>query len=193
MITGGINNGIQIQNCPIIQAAPTPSFHVVSEDPIKRNDNGTFTRSILIAVDAPYVPNNMVVIAKGQTVTDLNVSNRAVMFGGRATDPKIQMYGVSQPSGQYTIAVTTSDSTSSPSLEIQFNIPNINWDGTPSQMNPTCCANLREHSFIVFCSFNSQLAPGVGFVGLLPLWERVAEPPAHLRASSTRYGEAGSG
>src|ERR1017187_7941590 len=68
VINGGINNGIQIQNCPVIQAAPTPTFHVVREEPIKRNADGTFTRSIVIAVDAPYVPNNMAVVAKGPTV-----------------------------------------------------------------------------------------------------------------------------
>lgn len=55
VINGGINNGIQIQNCPVVQAAPTPTFHVVKEEPIKKNDDGTFTRSIVIAIDAPYV------------------------------------------------------------------------------------------------------------------------------------------
>jgi len=129
MITGGINNGIQIQNCPIIQAAPTPSFHVVSEEPIKKNNEGTFTRSLVIAVDAPYVPNNMAVVARGQTVTDVNVSNTGAMFGGKGTDPGVHVFAVSQPSGQYTVAVTTSDDKTSPSLEIQFNIPNINWSG----------------------------------------------------------------
>jgi hypothetical protein len=127
VISGGINNGIQIQNCPIVQAAPTPTFHVVQEFPLEKNPDGTFTRSLLISVDAPYVPNNMVVLAKGPTVTDIKVSNKGFMYGGKSVDPGSYMYGVSQPSGQYTVAITTSDSLSLPSLEIAFNIPNINW------------------------------------------------------------------
>src|SRR6185437_15117954 len=58
-ISGGINNGIQIQNCPVIEQAPTPAFHVVQEFPIVENKDGTFTRSLLVQIDAPYVPNNM--------------------------------------------------------------------------------------------------------------------------------------
>lgn len=49
VISGGINNGIQIQNCPIVQAAPTPTFHVVQEFPLETNSDGTFTRSLLIS------------------------------------------------------------------------------------------------------------------------------------------------
>ena len=127
VISGGINNGIQIQNCPIVQAAPTPTFHVVREDPIKKNTDGTSTRSVLITVDAPYVPNNMVVVARGPTVTDLNVKNTATMFGGKSTDAGQHVYAVFQPSGQYTVDITTADQISPPSLEIQFNVPNINW------------------------------------------------------------------
>lgn len=127
VINGGINNGIQIQNCPIVQAAPTPTFHVVREEPIKKNEGGTFTRSIVIAIDAPYVPNNMAVVARGLTVTDLSVKNATMMFGGKSNDPSQHIYAVTQPSGQYTVDVTTSDEISPPSLEIQFNIPNINW------------------------------------------------------------------
>ena len=85
---------------------------------------------MLIAIDAPYVPNNMAVVAKGPTVTDLKVSNAGMMFGGKSTDPGVQAYAV-EPVGQYTIAVTTTDDTSSPSLEIQFNIPNINLNAPP--------------------------------------------------------------
>jgi hypothetical protein len=121
VISGGINNGIQIQNCPIIQAAPTPSFHVIQEYPIKKNDDGTFTRSILIAVDAPYVPANMMLVASGKTVTDLVVSNRSMMVGGKPTDPSIHAYWVSQPSGKYTVDVKTSDSETAPALQLQFN------------------------------------------------------------------------
>src|ERR1700722_16900489 len=89
VINGGINNGIQIQNCPVVQAAPTPTFHVVKEEHIKKNDDGTFTRSIWIAIDAPYGPANMLIVATGSTVTDLTVSNKTMMVGGKATDPKI--------------------------------------------------------------------------------------------------------
>jgi hypothetical protein len=129
VISGGINNGIQIQNCPVVQAAPTPTFHVVQFYPIKKNDNGTFSRSALIQVDAPYVPNNMIVLAKGATVTDINVSNKTMMFGGSGTLNSIHMYGVTQPSGEYTVTITTSDSATDPSMEVQFNAPNINWNG----------------------------------------------------------------
>lgn len=69
----------------------------------------------------------MVVVAKGPTVTDIKVSNKGIMYGGKSVDPGSHIYGVSQPSGQYTVAITTSDSLSPPSLEIAFNIPNINW------------------------------------------------------------------
>jgi hypothetical protein len=121
VISGGINNGIQIQNCPIITAAPTPSFHVVQEFPIKKNDNGTFTRSLEIAVDAPYVPNNMLVTALGPTVTDVVVSNKGSMFGGKNTDPTIHNYFVGTPAGKYTVAVTTTDKETPASLQVQFN------------------------------------------------------------------------
>jgi len=122
VISGGVNNGLQIQNCPIIQAAPTPSFHVVKEEPIKKNDDGTYTRSALILVDAPYVPNDMAVYATGSTVKDVEVTNKGSMFGGRATDASIHAFVVSKPSGYYTISVKTSDTTTQPALEVRFNI-----------------------------------------------------------------------
>ena len=122
VISGGINNGLQIQNCPIIQAAPTPSFHVLNEEPIKNNGDGTYTRSILIVIDAPYVPNNLAVYASGKTVIDVIVSTKAMMFGGKATDPGVHAFIVSQPTGKYTIDVKTSDMTTAPSLELKFNI-----------------------------------------------------------------------
>jgi hypothetical protein len=121
IISGGINNGVQIQNCPIIQTAPTPSFHVVQEYPIKKNDDGTFTRSMLIAIDAPYVPANMLLVASGSTVTDLTIANKSMMVGGKATDPNIHAFWVSEPSGKYTVDVKTSDSETPPSLQLQFN------------------------------------------------------------------------
>ncbi len=88
---------------------------------------------MLISVDAPYVPNNMVVAATGPTVTDLVVSNKGVMFGGKGTDPGQHVYGVSQPTGQFTVSVTTSDQTTPPSLQIVFNVSNLNWGGTPQK------------------------------------------------------------
>lgn len=138
VINGGINNGIQIQNCPVIEAAPTPSFHIVREEPIKKNDDGTFTREALIEIDAPYVPNDMVVLASGPTVTDLNVTSKSIMFGGRNTDPNERplKFGVYEPSGQYTIAVKTSDENTEPSIQIVFNVPNINWGGVAPAHHP---------------------------------------------------------
>jgi hypothetical protein len=135
VINGGVNNGIQIQNCPVIENAPTPTFHVVREDPVKKNDDGSYTRSILISVDAPYVPNNMVVVAYGPTVTDLTVSNGGMMFGGKSTESNQHVYGVYEPAGRYTITVKTSDETPA-SIQIAFNAPNINWGGHPPVRQP---------------------------------------------------------
>jgi hypothetical protein len=133
VINGGINNGIQIQNCPIVQAAPTPTFHIVREEPIKKNADGTSTRLVVIEVDAPYVPNNMAIVARGPTVTDLNVKNNTVMFGGKSNDLSQHIYALTQPTGQYTVDITTSDQISPPTLEIQFNVPNINWTQPPAK------------------------------------------------------------
>jgi hypothetical protein len=121
-ISGGINNGIQIQNCPIIEQAPTPSFHVVQEFPIIKNADGTFIRAILIEIDAPYVPNNMILVATGKTVLSLVVSNKGMIFGGPGTNPTgPRLFWVSQPSGDYRVEVKTSDEKTPPALQLAFN------------------------------------------------------------------------
>ena len=76
---------------------------------------------MLIAIDAPYVPANMLLVASGSTVTDLTVTNKTMVVGGKANDPNIHAVWVSQPSGKYTVAVKTSDSDTPPSLQLQFN------------------------------------------------------------------------
>jgi hypothetical protein len=110
----------------------------VREEPIKKNDDGTFTREALIEIDAPYVPNNLVVVASGPTVTDLSVTSKSMMFGGKNTDPneKPIKYGVYEPSGQYTISIKTSDENTPPSIQIVFNVPGINWGGVPPVKRP---------------------------------------------------------
>lgn len=76
---------------------------------------------MLIAIDAPYVPANMMLIANGSTVTDLTITNKTMLVGGKATDPNIHAVWVSEPSGKYTVDVKTSDSETLPSLQLQFN------------------------------------------------------------------------
>jgi hypothetical protein len=126
VISGGINNGLQIQNCPIIEQAPTPTFHVVKEFPIVDNSDKTFTRAILIQIDAPYVPMNMVIFAFGGTVTGLGVANTTMIMGGPTkTLGGNYAYLISEPSGRYTVSVKTSDKETPPAIQIMFNDANI--------------------------------------------------------------------
>jgi hypothetical protein len=126
IISGGINNGLQIQNCPVVEQAPTPTFHVVKEFPIAKNGDGTFTRSILIEIDAPYVPGNMVVFAKGATVVDLDVASgsSAMIMGKGKTRDGIFWFQVGTPWDKYTVSVKTSEQIARPALQIAFNHKN---------------------------------------------------------------------
>jgi hypothetical protein len=117
------NTGSIIQNCPIVQQAVTPTFRVLEDFPVEDNQDGTFVRSTLIRIDAPYVPGNMVVVASGATVKDLHVTNAVMMSGGPSTgsDPNYHGFYVFEPYGRYTIEVVTSDKRTPVSISIAFN------------------------------------------------------------------------
>lgn len=125
-VSGGVNNGIIFQNCGTVYAVPAPTYDVVEVYPIKKNDDGTYTRSVLIRVDAPYPPGNILLAAKGDSVKDLQVQGvdtmgmMNVLWG--ASPDGWHYYRFSTPWGKYQVNITTTDSTTPATMIAEFNV-----------------------------------------------------------------------
>jgi hypothetical protein len=118
-VTGGVNNGVILQNC---SALPSPKYRLLQSYPIQKNEDGQFTRSVRIVVDAPYVPSNMAVFAQGKTVRGIKLENSTMIKFDKGTYGESLVYLVHQPSGEYTIYVTTSDVVTPANVDITFNV-----------------------------------------------------------------------
>jgi hypothetical protein len=125
VVMGGINNAQIIQSCPTIYQAPDPTFKILKEYPTTENVDGTFRRSALVEVDAPYVPGNLLIVVSGTTVLNLEATSQNMLESGSG---KLNngsfwfMFG--RPWGQYTIIVTTSDQKTPSNIQLQFNHKN---------------------------------------------------------------------
>ncbi|MBV9994482.1 MAG: hypothetical protein JO127_04640 [Caulobacteraceae bacterium] len=114
-------DAMTLADCPAGEPVAGPRARIVGFLPTQKNGDGSFTRSFLLEIDAPYVPGNIAVSARGQTVSAVRIEATGVSPQGRDDDGWFYAV-VSMPFGKYKVDVATRDESAPVELKVRFNV-----------------------------------------------------------------------
>ncbi|MDE2357436.1 MAG: hypothetical protein KGL69_11860 [Alphaproteobacteria bacterium] len=121
-VNGVSENGVVFPACPPAVAAPAPSYHVWKVSPAKANPEGGFTRTVILDIDAPYVPGNVLIWALGPSLMDLKAASEEPLNYAAGTLPQgARWLLISRPWGRYTVSILSKDPNAPIQLHLDFN------------------------------------------------------------------------
>lgn len=123
------SNNTQTNDCSVHIGEVPPTVRLLKkEQPIPSPSGTGYQWNLTFKIESSYTPNNIEFVADGPSVTGvqavpagpgLSVMN-GVLFG--PTNTGGQFFSVTQPSGSYDVAVTTSE-LQPPSVHVLLNVP----------------------------------------------------------------------